>query len=62
MLASVGLITLAGSKQTLVSVRMLFLSPHGCELVNISSGPGLPGEPLNGCACACVCACVRVCV
>jgi len=36
----------------------------GCELVNISSGPGLPGEPLNGCACARVCVrmCACVCV
>ena len=43
MLASLGLTTLAGSKQTLLSVRMLLLLPHGCEWVNVSSGTGSPG-------------------
>ena len=43
MLASLGLTTLAGSKQTLLSVRMLLPPPHGCEWVNVSSGTGSPG-------------------
>jgi len=46
MLASLGLTTLAGSKQTLLSVSgflCCLLLPYGHEWVNVSSGTGSPG-------------------
>jgi len=42
MLPLLGLTALAGSKLTLLSVRILVL-PLGCEWVNVSSGTGSPG-------------------
>jgi len=38
MLASLGLTTLAGSKQTLLSVRILLLLSHGGEWVSFGTG------------------------
>ena len=44
MLAQLDLTTLPGSKQTLLSVRILLrLLRHRCEWVNVSSGIGSPG-------------------